>query len=267
MWRNAGRYYAPKKARLSTEARGISSQKHVCPDRIEQEEEGHDADEEEEEHPEEAQPSVLSISRRQPAFGVVRSTRATEQLSSALVHLQKARDIAALQQFFTEHACKACESYPQSLWRVLDAVLDQSKACQDRVLESVLPLLSAQERKVWPRRRAYIDNKLNRTLGTFHARVTRIASIDLSHFKFHGLEDPIQFEFLDPVFAWAVRADKLIRNNIKFHFDYSERHHPVHGVPLYGASVANGLLLKRACAKLPTLPNEYVPRHIYTLRI
>ena len=96
MWRNAGRYYAPKKARLSTEARGISSQKHVCPERIEQEEEGHDADEEEEEHPEEAQPSVLSISRRQPAFGVVRSTRATEQLSSALVHLQKARDIAAL---------------------------------------------------------------------------------------------------------------------------------------------------------------------------
>ena len=243
MWRNAGRF--------SRETGDT-----VLPRQRQQQEQEFDSALEEDRE-EQEQPSVLSITRRQPAFGEGHMRREPLQLSSPL-QLAKARDIATLQQFWTEHATKASSLYPPSLWRILNAVLDQSKTCQDKVLQSVVPLLSSREREAWPNRRAYIDDKLSRTLGIFHARVTRHASIDLSHFKLHGLEDPIQFEFLDPVFAWTVRADKLIRSNIKLHFDYGERQHPVFGVPLYGASVANGVLFKKACAKLPTPPNECV---------
>ena len=91
---------------------------------------------------------------------------------------------------------------------------------------------------------------LTRSLGTFYSRVTRRIRIDLSHHELSALKNPISFTFLDPLFAWSVCAHKLSRKH-KLYFTYQKRVHPDTGEPLYGSSVSNGDIMKKACTRGP----------------
>ena len=95
-------------------------------------------------------------------------------------------------------------------------------------------------------------------MGSLYPRVTLVLNIDLSTLNLPGLTKPVRFPFLDPIFSWVRCADKLSRQH-KLHFKYTELRHPDTGEHLYGASVANGEIMKRACEKLtasagPTAP-------------
>ena len=90
---------------------------------------------------------------------------------------------------------------------------------------------------------------LTRTLGAFHSRVMRRIEIDLSHHDLPGLHKPIEFLFLDPLYAWSVCAHKLGRAGHKLHFAYQAHTHPDTGEPLYGASVASGEIMRKASAR------------------
>ena len=69
--------------------------------------------------------------------------------------------------------------------------------------------------------------------------------IDLSH---HGNAEPVSFTFLDPVFAWAICAQKLSQTR-ELYFEYKPLVHPATGENLYGASVQNGKLMREACSR------------------
>jgi hypothetical protein len=160
------------------------------------------------------------------------------------------RSPTQIQSFWTDQAEKVSSLYPQAVWRVLNSVLDQSKLTQNKVLQAVIPVLEKDEQKLWPTTRKQIDAKLKRSVGVFHARVTRRKSIDLSHIGLQGLQDPIEFKFLDPVYCWAVCANDLSQEHT-LHFQSTVLRHPVTGESLYGASVQHGRLMKRACDKTP----------------
>ena len=123
-------------------------------------------------------------------------------------------------------------------------MLDQSKLTQNKVLQAVIPILKSDEQKIWPAIRKQIDGKVRRSVGT------RRKIIDLSHIELTGLQDRIEFKFMDPVFCWAVRANELSLEHT-LHFQHTELRHPETGEPLYGASVQHGRLMQRACAQTP----------------
>ena len=85
-------------------------------------------------------------------------------------------------------------------------------------------------------------------MGRFHPRVTRFINVDLTHY---GLQKPIRFTFIDPVFAWTLCAQKLVTLDKQLHFKFKPLFHPTTGQRLFGASVAHGDIMRRACAKCP----------------
>ena len=127
----------------------------------------------------------------------------------------------------------------------------EPKSTQSKVLQAVVPMLNSSERINWPRTRQQIDQTITKKLGTCYSRIKRTVSIDLSHIGLAGLEKPISFTFIDPLFAWATCAAHLSRENPLF-FKYKPLYHPTSGELLYGASVQNGKIMQKACAKLPS---------------
>ena len=104
------------------------------------------------------------------------------------------------------------------MWRVLHAVRKEKLKTQTNVLRACRRILSKSEAKTWPTSRNTVASAVKK-LGSFHARVTRQVWIDLSHHKLDGLEQPIKFTFVDPVFAWSMCAHNLSKEQ-ELHFEY-----------------------------------------------
>ena len=223
-------------------------------------------------------PSTLVITRRQKNFGITTTPPLPEKqnipqkfsprditvVKKTCVHVKSKRKtcvhvpIFQVQDLWIELATKAGKLFPKCMWAMLNAVKSESKVTQDKVLQAVRPILSAQMRREWPKTRNQLDKKIRKHVGSLYPRVTLVVDIDLSALNLPGLTKPVRFPFLDPIFAWVRCADKLSRQH-KLHFKYQELRHPDTGEHLYGASVANGLIMKRACEKLtvsagPTAP-------------
>jgi hypothetical protein len=193
---------------------------------------------------------TLSITRRKPNFGTVRAESIPAGQRTFDFH--KARNVSDLQSLSQQFIKEQAENFPIALWRVLGAVLEQSKQTQSKVLEAVAPLLSTRDRKTWPTTRAALDYQLAKN-GCLSARWRRTVSIDLSHIGLSKLKDPISFNFVDPVFAWASCAERLSHKH-PLHFTYRERVHPHTGEKMYGSSVQHGEFMKEACRRTPTSP-------------
>lgn len=201
-------------------------------------------------------PDVMQITRRPRAFGVVVEAAVP---GADVVWKDSCRDIGAVQKLWEELAKRAAKLYPKSFWRVLRAVISQSKVTQDKVIEAVLPILDVKTRRLWPKSRSAVDTMLTKNVGAFYPRVIRNLRIDLTHLGLPGLDEAVNFTFIDPIFAWASTANNLSREHPLF-FSYNELHHPETGELLYGASVSNGLVMKMACEKIPSgVPNPRGP--------
>ena len=61
------------------------------------------------------------------------------------------------------------------------------------------------------------------------------------------------FDFIDPVYAWACCARRVSEKH-ELHFEYKEHLHPLTDERLYGASVAHGDIMKRACMQVSAEP-------------
>ena len=216
-----------------------------------------------------SQPQVqvdeLTITRRNADFGISTtptaptSCVATSEVGQVAANPRlgevegNSRNVADIQRLWHQHATRAASLYPTSLWRVLNAVKLDSKQTQTSVLKACATMLSRSERKHWPRSRRQVDDKLSRTIGSFHARVMRRVNVDLTHHNLPGLNKHIAFTFIDPVFAWSVCAHKLSQTH-DLHFKYKPLTHPSTGERLYGASVAHGDIMKEACRRCATAP-------------
>ena len=109
-------------------------------------------------------------------------------------------------------------------------------------------MLSKSEVAVWPNSRRRIDDALKRQLGNFHAHVLRSVIIDLVHHGLPGLRKPIKFRFIDPIYAWIDCAYKLGQTE-ELMFSYQPVYAPS-GHRLYGGSVAQGDIMRKACERL-----------------
>ena len=163
------------------------------------------------------------------------------------------RDIASLQEMWLSHCRQAASFYTPSMWRVLHAVKNEAKTTQSAVLSACRRMLPARQRHLWPSSRRQIDKKISKSLGSFHSRTLRQVRIDLRHHAVPELAKPITFSFMDPVYAWAYCAHRVSAFH-KLHFEYIAHKHPSTGERLYGASVAHGDVMRRACRQVPTEP-------------
>ena len=255
MWRNAGRY-RPSRRRQ----RAVNNQDPV-EDRVEDREDRVDdecdafSSEDETGIPmgiPEIPAETIKITRRKHAMGKLYAGP-VQRCNDATYDESKCRNVASLQRLWQSHSSLASKIYPVALWRILGAVLGESKTTQTKVLQAVASILSAEEGKKWPLSRRALDAKVLQKAGTIIPRVQRAVEIDLGDLSssFAILKKPIHFEFVDPVIAWALCANKLSKKH-KLFFKYKSLHHPLNGELLDGASMQNGMMLKRACERLPT---------------
>ena len=190
---------------------------------------------------------ILAITRRQGTYGTP-GVPVAHLPPLGINEYGNPRNIFALQKLWHEHCSRASKLYPKSLWRIVNAVKLESKVTQTKVLRACKPLLAHSAVKSWPLSRQQIDAKLARKLGRFFPRVTRVIKVDLTHY---GVHKPIRFTFIDPVFAWAQCAKELVRLGHKLYFKFHPLYDPTTGQRLFGASVAHGELMRKACAKCP----------------
>jgi hypothetical protein len=252
MWANAGshrRTHRRTRQRVPTsasesESSSASEQEATKSSTSSESEDQADAStsEEEDEH------LHIMLSRRKHGYGVVRQVVRNQSRRSA-----RTRDIATQQRLWQSHSMRASKMYPKSLWRVLHAVRLQPQTTQDAVLQACKVMLPRSERKTWPRTRRAIDSTIAKRLGVFHSRVTRSKTIDLSHHQHPSCQTPINFSFLDPIYAWAACALRLGESH-KLHFDSAELVDPITGERMYGASVQHGEVMKQACDTRPGAP-------------
>ena len=235
MWTNAGRFLA-QKTNDSDSSTNPDDQLSACSDRSSESDRSLTT-----------LVSSMDITRRQSDFGI--SAEGDDVISAAAPTTEQVRDIASLQNLWHDLANEAGKLYSKSFWRVLQAVHNQSKLTQSKVFQAVTPMVPSQERREWPKTRSQVDSKLTKYIGSFYPRVTRRIMIDLSNCGVAGLNKPIVFSFIDPVFAWAQCAAKLSQTH-KLHFKYKQLRHPESGELMYGASVANGLIMKKSCEKI-----------------
>ena len=150
--------------------------------------------------------STLSITRRTHTYGTM---QAPDPPANCRTHnWDNIRDISAIQTLDADHTKQLAATFPAGLWRVLGSVLDQSKTTQSKVLRAVSTLLSARDRKIWPTTREMVDTKLSK-FGSISSRLTRTASVDLSHIDLAALHEPIAFKFLDKYLKFCARCTKL----------------------------------------------------------
>ena len=192
--------------------------------------------------------SVLDITRRTATLGISKTHHPQTEDAQLECETPKPRDVVSVQKLWQEYAADAASMYPISMWRMLNATKLDTKKTQTNVLRACVPLLQRSELKAWPRSRRGVDEAILKKLGSFHSRITRRVMIDLSHHQVPGLVSPIAFTFIDPIFAWSVCAHKLSRTH-DLHFEYHPLFHPTTGEQLYGASVAHGEIMRRACEK------------------
>ena len=191
-------------------------------------------------------PTLLSITRRRAGFGVCKDHFVERHRD---VSPTEPRDITSVQELFSAHALAAAKLFPTSLWRILAAVKTESKITQTKVLQAVAPLLHRDERANWPLSRKTIDYKLKK-IGCFSSRITRRVRVDLSHHNLSGLDQPISFAFMDPIYAWATCARELSREH-ELQFEYKPRFHPSTHENLYGVSVSCGDIMLESIARCP----------------
>ena len=194
------------------------------------------------------QVSPLQISRRRVIQGHFRPRRNRLQPPT-----DDTRDVAQLQRLWQEHAAEASELYPRSVWRVLYAVRNESKVTQSNVLAACQKMLPKHQHPLWPTSRRKVNAQISKTLGSFSNRIMRTVHINLSHHNLPGLDKPITFRFIDPIYAWASAAYAVSQRH-ELHFHYKEHIHPTTFERLYGSSVSHGDIMREACRQVPGNP-------------
>ena len=96
------------------------------------------------------------------------------------------------------------QSNPE-MWRVFCAVREQSRVVQSEVLRCTRKAVDPLYRPRWPKDRRQVDKLVNKC-GGFRSRIMRTAKIDM---RDAGIHDQLQFEFVDPIYAWATTAFRV----------------------------------------------------------
>ena len=185
-------------------------------------------------------PDVLTISRRDGNFGCEVSTVATVVQEVVQDHHQP-RQVHLLQQLWQEHVTGILSSSTVDMWRVFCSVRRQTRVCQSAVLRAVRPVLNHEDKKRWPLDRRQLDVLVGKA-GGFNCRVMRTVKIEIKG-------GPVEFAFLDPVYAWCSTAFCCSRE-MPLHFRYVARVDPATNQRLFGTTVQCGEIMRKACERV-----------------
>ena len=186
-------------------------------------------------------PSALTISRRHRTYGIKAVQCPIMAVHGVDADVLAPRRIETLQALWAEHVQAVYRASEPNMWRVFCAVKSQSRVVQSAVLSSVRKAVDPLYVERWPKDRRQVDKLVSKS-GGFRSRIMRSVKIDLSDVGFHG---DINFEFVDPIYAWASTAFRVGQSG-PLHFE-SQPYFNDAGERLYGRSVQSGDFLFRAC--------------------
>ena len=184
-------------------------------------------------------PDVLTISRRDGNFGCDVPTLAVVQ--EVVQDHHQPRQVHLLQQLWQEHVNAIMSSSTVDMWRVFCSVRRQTRVCQSAVLRAVRPVLNHEDKKRWPLDRRQLDVLVAKA-GGFNSRVIRTVKIEIKG-------GPVEFVFLDPVYAWCSTAFGCSRE-MPLLFRYVARVDPATNQRMFGTSVQCGEIMRKACERV-----------------
>ena len=158
MWCNAGRYRrgVPQRRKRS-DSDSTSDEDEPPPTPSEDEGDVPPSEEETSDEEDDAPtPSTLIITRRQRDFGVRSTVRIARQPKPIHAPIHHPRNLIPTQQLWMTMAKNAGKLFPKTMWRILRAVINQSKVTQDKVLQAVMPLFSQRPSAENGRKRALL---------------------------------------------------------------------------------------------------------------
>ena len=191
-------------------------------------------------------PSALAITRRDPHWGITpapQSPPRTHCTTGGPAPL-KMEELQLLRRAYVREIMKGSE---KDMWKVFCAVRRETRVCQSAVLRAVRAVVDPLAASRWPKDRRALDKLITRA-GGFRSRVIRAVNIDMSD---QGIDKPIEFYFVDPIYAWTCTAHHVSRSS-PLHFMYQPLYDPKTGERLYGTSVKCGEVLRLACEHVQT---------------
>lgn len=221
MWNNAGQYIIPNSPNAGHIVSPISPAKIVPPD-------------------------PLTITRRSRHYGImaVQCPVMDVDVKLPVANPPDPRRIDKLQALWAEYVHSVYVQSQPEMWRVFCAVQAQSRVVQSDVLRCTRKAVDPLFRPRWPKDRRQVD-QLVKKCGGFRSRIMRTVKIDM---RDSGIHDQLQFEFVDPIYAWATTAFRVSERG-PLHFKAQPFFNDA-GERLYGDSVQGGEVLFKACERV-----------------
>ena len=214
------------------------------------------------------QPIVLvshqQLVRREPAdCELARQVRRYYciQLSTNFRELQtewsQARNMVRIQDLWRDHLATIKSICSTEFWQIFLRLHTYSGVAIDTSLSAVKNVFLANGSAAWRQfpstRRALLDKV--RTRSSFWSQVWHTHRIDVRPFKLASGTQYVNFEFIDPLWAWIMAASK--QNPWDLHWKPFAQD-PVNST--YGGGVQYGKCFQEACKSCP--PGSYPTRHL-----
>jgi len=194
--------------------------------------------------------TLHSLTRRRPSpWGRVTTWTAPVCGPARYSHNEDyVRDYRQVQNMWSNYVQVTRGLCADSFWELFNTVRKESTVCRDAVMSCAKTLLGYRGQR-WPRSTRVLRKKILKNAGRFWDVVTRTCTIDLTSFQLPGV-DKVPFSFIDPLYMWINRCNKLIQAGKPLHWDPTVLHHPENGEEVYGAGIQYSLLLRAATSSL-----------------
>ena len=172
----------------------------------------------------------------------------------------QARNMVRIQELWREHLADIKSIASPEFWQIFLTVHTYSGVAIDASLSSVKNVFVPKGTNAWrqfPATRRVLLDKIRRR-APFWNRVWHMHRIDVQAFKLASGTKYVDFEFIDPLWAWIMAASK--QNPCDLHWKPFTQHA---ANPRYGAGVQYGKTFRTACRSCPA--GLYSTRHLSTL--
>ena len=160
-----------------------------------------------------------------------------------------------IQEAHEQYCVRVRELYTDDFWRVFESVYTERSGVIDKVLRACRDVYvkDRDERKGFAVTTRGIRTDSLKAAGDFSAFIMHEVDIPLNHLNLPAKTKTrsIKFRFVNPLWAWVIAANKMIKAGHKINFEPLEMFHEKTGERLYGAGVAFGDCLKFARARTP----------------
>ena len=158
-----------------------------------------------------------------------------------------------VQEAHEQYCVRVRQLYTDDFWRVFASVYTERSGVIDRVLRASRDVFvkDPEQRKGYEVTTRRLRNASLDAAGDFSVHIMHEVDIPLGHLNLPGKTTSIKFRFVNPMWAWVIVTNRMIKSGHKINFKPREMFHEKTGERLYGAGVAFGDCLKFARARTP----------------